>query len=456
MSRTIAAISTATGAGGIAIIRVSGDEAVKIADRVYSGKRPLSQAKTHTVHYGHIVDRDGSVIDEVLVTVMLAPNSFTREDVVEIGSHGGSIVSKKVLDALIHAGAYMAEPGEFTKRAFLNGRIDLSQAEAVIDIINAGNDIARRNAVSQLDGALSKEIGGVRAELVKLAAQMQVIIDYPDEDLEDVSGEDILNIVKECGERTKALLDTADSGRIVKEGIRTAIAGKPNVGKSSLLNSLAREDRAIVTDIAGTTRDTIEESVNLDGIPLILTDTAGIRETDDTVEKIGVERSRRSIASADLVIVVLDGSNIPDDEDMRVLHETADKQRIILINKTDLGTSKYAESIRAKAAKSAVFEVSAKTGWGLDNLRREIKRLYNISGLTDANGTVITNMRHKTALIHANEALKRAKDALISGMPTDIASIDINEAIDSLGEITGETVSDSVVSEIFHNFCVGK
>ncbi len=456
MSRTIAAISTAQGAGGIAIIRVSGDEAVKIADRVYSGKKPLSQAKTHTVHYGHIVDRDGSVIDEVLVTVMLAPNSFTREDVVEIGSHGGSIVSKKVLDALIHAGAYMAEPGEFTKRAFLNGRIDLSQAEAVIDIINAGNDIARRNAVSQLDGALSKEIGGVRAELVRLAAQMQVIIDYPDEDLEDVSGEDILNIVKECGERTKALLDTADSGRIVKEGIRTAIAGKPNVGKSSLLNSLAREDRAIVTDIAGTTRDTIEESVNLDGIPLILTDTAGIRETDDTVEKIGVERSRRSIASADLVIVVLDGSNIPDDEDMRVLHETADKQRIILINKTDLGTSKYAESIRAKAGKSAVFEVSAKTGEGLDNLRREIKRLYNISGLTDANGTVITNMRHKTALIHANEALKRAKDALISGMPTDIASIDINEAIDSLGEITGETVSDSVVSEIFHNFCVGK
>lgn len=456
MSRTIAAISTATGAGGIAIIRVSGDEAVKIADRVYSGKRPLSQAKTHTVHYGHIVDRDGGVIDEVLVTVMLAPNSFTREDVVEIGSHGGSIVSKKVLDALIHAGAYMAEPGEFTKRAFLNGRIDLSQAEAVIDIINAGNDIARRNAVSQLDGALSKEIGGVRAELVRLAAQMQVIIDYPDEDLEDVSGEDILNIVKECGERTKALLDTADSGRIVKEGIRTAIAGKPNVGKSSLLNSLAREDRAIVTDIAGTTRDTIEESVNLDGIPLILTDTAGIRETDDTVEKIGVERSRRSIASADLVIVVLDGSNIPDDEDMRVLHETADKQRIILINKTDLGTSKYAEPIRAKAGKSAVFEVSAKTGEGLDNLRREIKRLYNISGLTDANGTVITNMRHKTALIHANEALERAKDALISGMPTDIASIDINEAIDSLGEITGETVSDSVVSEIFHNFCVGK
>lgn len=456
MSRTIAAISTATGAGGIAIIRVSGDEAVKIADRVYSGKKPLSQAKTHTVHYGHIVDRDGGVIDEVLVTVMLAPNSFTREDVVEIGSHGGSIVSKKVLDALIHAGAYMAEPGEFTKRAFLNGRIDLSQAEAVIDIINAGNDIARRNAVSQLDGALSKEIGGVRAELVRLAAQMQVIIDYPDEDLEDVSGEDILNIVKECGERTKALLDTADSGRIVKEGIRTAIAGKPNVGKSSLLNSLAREDRAIVTDIAGTTRDTIEESVNLDGIPLILTDTAGIRETDDTVEKIGVERSRRSIASADLVIVVLDGSNIPDDEDMRVLHETADKQRIILINKTDLGTSKYAEPIRAKAGKSAVFEVSAKTGEGLDNLRREIKRLYNISGLTDANGTVITNMRHKTALIHANEALERAKDALISGMPTDIASIDINEAIDSLGEITGETVSDSVVSEIFHNFCVGK
>ena len=456
MSRTIAAISTAPGAGGIAVIRLSGDEAVKIADRVYSGKKPLAQVKTHTAHYGHIKDRDGSVIDEALVTVMRAPNSFTREDVVEIGVHGGGAASKKTLDALIRAGAYMAQPGEFTKRAFLNGRIDLSQAEAVIDIINAGNDIARRNAVSQLGGSLSKEIGGVRSELVKLAAQMQVIIDYPDEDLEDVSSEDILNVVTRCGQRTKKLLDTADSGRIVKEGIRTAIAGKPNVGKSSLLNSLAREDRAIVTDIAGTTRDTIEESVNLDGIPLILMDTAGIRETEDTVERIGVERSRRSIEAADLVIVVLDGSSIPDDEDMRVLHETADKRRIILINKTDLGTSKYAESIRAKAGGSVVFEVSAKTGEGLNGLRSEIKRLYNVADIADANGAVITNMRHKTALIHASEALSRAQEALAGGMPTDIASIDINEAIDSLGEITGETVSESVVSEIFHNFCVGK
>lgn len=456
MSRTIAAVSTPRGVGGIAVIRISGDDAVAIADKVFHGGRKLADCDTHTVHYGFIKNEKGEKLDEVLATVMRAPKTFTREDVVEISTHGGMASSRAVMDALIRAGACMAEAGEFTKRAFLNGRLDLAQAEAVIDIINAETELAERNALSQLEGTLSKEIKAARDELVHLAARLQVTIDYPDEDLEDITAEDVKNSAAECCERVDRLLSTADSGKIVRDGIKTAIVGKPNVGKSSLLNSLAREERAIVTDIAGTTRDVIEEYVSLDGIPLVLVDTAGIRETDDTVEKIGVEKSRNSIKAADLVIVMIDGSSFFDDEDIEVLRATRDKKRIVLINKTDLGQSKYVEAIKSKAASSRVIEVSAKTGVGLDTLAGEIKSIYDLGALTGAGGAVITNMRHKTALIKARDALKRVVQALDINMPTDIASIDMNEAIDALGEITGETVSDSVVNDIFHQFCVGK
>lgn len=456
MERTIAAVSTPEGTGGIAVIRMSGSEAVKIADKVFSGKDTLDAAQSHTVHYGFIVNERGEKIDEVLVTVMRAPKTFTREDIVEISAHGGHTSSRGVLDALIRAGAYHAEPGEFTKRAFLNGRIDLSQAEAVIDIINSTNDLARHTALSQLEGSLSKEITGVRSKLVHLAAQMQVIIDYPDEDLEDITTDDIRTVALECKEATESLLKTADSGKILRNGIRTAIVGKPNVGKSSLLNKLAREERAIVTDIAGTTRDVIEEYINLDGVPLILIDTAGIRKTDDTVEKIGVEKSLKSIETADFVIVMIDGSSFFDDEDVEVLRATKDKKRIVLVNKTDLGQSKYIEAVKSKTGDSKIIEISAKTGSGLEKLSDEIKEIYRIGELALSNGAVITNMRHKTALIKASEALGRAAYAIESGLPSDIASIDINEAIDALGEITGETVSDDIVNAIFHEFCVGK
>lgn len=456
MSRTIAAVSTPPGTGGIAVIRISGDEAVAVADRVFHGSRKLADCDTHTVHYGFIKNEKGETLDEVLATVMRAPRSFTREDVVEISVHGGIASSRAVLDALIRAGAYMAEPGEFTKRAFLNGRLDLAQTEAVIDIINAENELAERNAVSQLQGALSKEIKSVRDELVHLAARLQVTIDYPDEDLEDITAADVKTAAAECCKRVDKLLASADSGKIVRDGIKTAIVGKPNVGKSSLLNSLAREERAIVTDIAGTTRDVIEEQVSLNGIPLVLIDTAGIRETDDTVEKIGVEKSRKSIKAADLVIVMIDGSSFFDDEDIEVLRATREKKRIVLINKKDLGQSKYAEAVKSKAAPSRVLEVSAKTGIGLDELAAEIKNVYNLGFLTHNDGAVITNMRHKTALIKSRDALDRAVQAISINMPTDIASIDINEAIEALGEITGETVSESVVNDIFHQFCVGK
>lgn len=456
MGRTIAAISTPMGVGGIAVIRISGNDAVKIADKVFYGKKKLADCETHTVHYGFIKNECGEKIDEVLATIMRAPKTFTREDIVEISTHGGMTASVAVLNAIIHAGACAAESGEFTKRAFLNGRIDLSQAEAVIDIINSTNSLAQKNALSQLEGSLSKELQNVRDDLVHLAAQMQVTIDYPDEDLEDITVNDICEVAQKCRDKVNKLLATADSGKILRDGIKTAIVGKPNVGKSSLLNSLAREERAIVTDIAGTTRDVIEEYINLNGIPLILIDTAGIRKTEDTVEKIGVEKSRKSIEDADLVIVMIDGSGFFGDEDIEVLRATAHKKRIILINKTDLGQNKYVEAVKAKSSGSPVIEISAKTGTGLDMLSDEIRRIYNFGEIMKSDSSVITNMRHKTALINAGEALGRVVEAINMNMPSDIASIDINIAIDALGEITGETVSDDIVTAIFHSFCVGK
>ncbi len=454
MNRTIAAISTPVGNGGIAIIRISGERAIEIADSVFSKK--ILDAPTHTVHYGYILNDSGERVDEVLLTLMRAPKSFTCEDVVEISTHGGNIASHRVLDTLIRAGARMAEPGEFTKRAFLNGRIDLSQAEAVIDIINAKNAMSQRSAMSQLDGSLSREIKSARGELVSLAARMQVLIDYPDEDLEDITTDEIGNTSSAAAAKLQTLLDTADSGRIIKDGIRTAIAGKPNVGKSSLLNALAGTDRAIVTDIAGTTRDIIEESINLDGVPLVLIDTAGIHDTEDTVEKIGVEKSRRSIDEADLVLVMLDSSAGIDDEDRAVLRASENAKRIILVNKNDLGKMQGLEEIEALAGGSRVIEMSAKTGSGIAELGEEIKKIYRLGEIASGDRAVVTNMRHKSALINAHAALIRAAEAIDMGMPPDIASIDINEAIEALGEITGETVSESIVGEIFHNFCVGK
>ena len=442
--RTIAAISTPQGTGGISVIRVSGADAVRIADSVFSAS--ITDAASHTVHYGYILDKDGERLDEVLLTVMLAPRTFTREDTVEISCHGGSVATRAVLNAVIEAGAYPAEPGEFTKRAFINGRIDLSQAEAVIDVINAKNELSRRNAVAQLGGTLSREIKSVRDVLVHLSAEMQVIIDYPDEDLEDVTEKDIEEVCRQSAERIERLIRSADGGRIIKDGIKCAIVGKPNVGKSSILNYLAQDERAIVTDIAGTTRDVIEESVSIDGIPLILSDTAGIRETEDRVEKIGVDKSMRYLDAADIVIVVTDAATGLDDEDKAVLDATKDKKRIVLVNKTDI----------AEGNEELGIAVSAATGAGMDRLAAEISRLCKIDEIRSENGAVITNMRHKAALINARDALTRASDALAAGMPTDIVSIDIAAAMDALGEITGETVRDSVVDDIFHSFCVGK
>ena len=445
-NRTVAAVSTPQGVGGIAVIRTSGADAIAICDSVFKGKESLKNVKSHTVCYGHIVDKNGVPVDEVLVTVMRAPKTYTREDVVEISTHGGFSASKKVLELLISAGAYPAEAGEFTKRAFLNGRIDLSQAEGVIDIINAKTEAERRNALYQAGGGLSERIKKLRDSLVHLAAEMQVAIDYPDEDLEDVTGDDIVKMLADCENEVDRLIATKDNGRILKEGIKTAIVGKPNVGKSSLLNCLSGGDRAIVTDVPGTTRDVIEEFVSLDGVPLKLLDTAGIRDTADSVEKIGVERAKAAIADAELVIFVMDASKNPDNADKLLKELVKDKKTITVANKSDI----------KKADFEADVEISAKNGDGIDRLSAIIKKMYNFSEIEAKDNTVITNLRHLSALERTKEAVSRAKEQILGGMPQDIAALDINEAIAFLGEITGETVSDDIVSEIFHSFCVGK
>lgn len=444
--RTIAAISTPPGMGGIAVIRVSGERAVEIADKVYRGKKRLSDCPTHTVHYGHITAEDGGDTDEVLVTIMRAPRSFTGEDVVEIGTHGGITASRMVLKRLIGAGAYPAAAGEFTKRAFLNGKIDLAKAESVIDIINSKNELAEKNAVRQLSGGLSDKIEEIRASLIKLAASMQVIIDYPDEELSDITVEDIKNTAEEQLSAVEELIDSAERGKIITDGILTAIVGQPNVGKSSLLNVLSGEERAIVTDIAGTTRDIIEEAVNLNGVMLRLVDTAGIRETDDAIEKIGVERSRDALERADLVLAVLDATRELGAEDKEILKRTENKKRIIVINKSDLSEACPVDGIR----------ISAKTGEGLESLSDEIKRLYELGKIESSSSPIVTNMRHRAALCRAAEFLQSIINGSEAGLPSDILSIDLNNAIDSLGEITGSVVSEDIVSEIFHSFCVGK
>lgn len=450
-NETIAAIATPPGVGGIAVIRVSGADAVAISDRVFCGAKKLSDVPTHTVHYGFIVNEKGEKVDEVLVSVMLAPKTFTREDVVEISTHGGIRISRAVLSVLLSAGARLAEPGEFTKRAFLNGRIDLSQAEAVIDLIQSETELAGKNALSQAEGTLFRSIENIRQRLLHLAASMQVVIDYPDEDLEDMTVEEMTAEAAECRESVQKLLATAESGKVLREGIRTAIVGQPNVGKSSLLNCLAKEDRAIVTDIAGTTRDVIEERVNLDGILLRLFDTAGIRETEDTVEKIGVERSRRSILEADLVLLILDAERGITPEDEKLLAETSGQNRILLLNKTDTFCSGIT-SIQGEP----VLHISAKTGGGADALAAEIKKRFQLGEIGQSNAPIITNLRHQQALFRCCESLDRMISALSGGVPSDLTTIDLNDAISALGEISGASVSEDLVSAIFHQFCVGK
>ena len=451
---TIAAISTGMTNAGIGIVRVSGSNAIEIVNSIFKEK-DLTFAPSHTVHYGHI-EFDGEILDEVLVMILKAPKTFTAEDTVEIDCHGGVLVTRKVLEACLKSGARPAEPGEFTKRAFLNGRIDLSQAESVMDVISAQNDFALKSSMNQLSGSLSREIKELRSKILYETSFIESALDDPEHfDLTDYP----VSLEKKIDDiilSLNKLIASSDNGSILKSGIRTAIVGKPNAGKSSLLNLLAGKERAIVTDIPGTTRDTLEEQINIEGITLNIIDTAGIRSTEDVVEKIGVEKAINEIEEADLVIYVIDASDKLDDSDLKILDKIKNKKSIILLNKTDLNVLINEDSLKEYSNKQKIINFSAKEEIGLDELVNEIKEMF-FTGEIDLNEEIfITNARHKFALEKANNSLKLVKMSIENAMPEDFFSIDLMDAYASLGEVIGEEVTDDLVEEIFSKFCMGK
>lgn len=454
---TIAAIATAMSNSGIGIVRISGENAINIADKIYRSKdqkKRLIEVSSHTVHYGFIVDGE-EVIDEVMVIVMKAPNTYTKEDTVEIDCHGGILVVKSVLETVIKYGARCAEPGEFTKRAFLNGRIDLSQAEAVIDVINSKSEFALKNSVSQLNGAVYKRIKDIRDIIIYNIAFIESALDDPEHISIEGYSKKLDSICDDLLRSLEKLIVSADKGKILKEGINTVIVGKPNAGKSSLLNSLVGEEKAIVTNIAGTTRDIIEESINIGGINLNIIDTAGIRDTSDTVEQIGVERAKKYANSADLIIYVVDSSTELDSNDESILELLRDKKAIILLNKTDL-LAKTTSDILKEKTDSIIIPVSIKEEKGLDALENTIKDMF-ISGDIEFNDEIyITNVRQKALIKEAFESISLVKKSIDDNMPEDFYSIDLTSAYEALGMVIGEAVEDDLVNEIFSKFCMGK
>ncbi|EUJ17473.1 tRNA uridine-5-carboxymethylaminomethyl(34) synthesis GTPase MnmE [Listeria aquatica] len=453
---TIAAISTPPGEGAIAIIRLSGDEAIQIADRIFYAKNRLADVDSHTIHYGHIKENN-ETIEEVMTSVMRAPRTFTREDVVEINCHGGIVAVNRVLQLLLRSGARLAEPGEFTKRAFLNGRIDLSQAEAVMDLIRAKTDRAMGVALKQMDGNLSRLIRNLRQEILDALAQVEVNIDYPEyDDVEEMTQRMLVEKTLLVKASVAQLLETAQQGKILREGLATAIIGRPNVGKSSLLNQLIQEEKAIVTDIAGTTRDIIEEYVNVRGVPLRLIDTAGIRETEDIVEKIGVERSRKALQDADFILLMLN-QNEPLTEEDRALFEAARNHHyVVVLNKTDLHREIDITQVQALAGTNPVVETSMLTEGGITELEEAIKKLFFTGEIDAGDATYVSNTRHIALLHQAANALDAVIEGVEAGMPVDIVQIDMTRAWDLLGEITGDSVQDELLDQLFNQFCLGK
>lgn len=469
-NETIAAIATALSDSGIGIVRISGENAIYIVDSIFrsaSGKKILGNVQSHTIHYGYIVDKDENVIDEVMVAVMKAPRSYTTEDTVEINCHGGVLVMQKVLETVLRAGARLAEPGEFTKRAFLNGRIDLSRAEAVIDVIHSQNEYALSSSVSQLKGRLSDKVHSLREEILYQIAFIESALDDPEHISLEGYPEQLSGKIEVFEAEIKKLLATADNGRLMKEGISTVIVGKPNAGKSSLLNMLLGEDRAIVTEIAGTTRDALHETINLHGISLNMIDTAGIHETQDVVEKIGVERAKKYAQEADLILYVVDASGNLNEDDENIISLLEGKKAIILLNKSDLKNNITEDLLKDKLAQvlkktkniriirtSTIDRSSEKSG--MEELEETIRNMFFEGELKHNNELVVTNLRHKEALQDALNSLQLVERSIEDGMPEDFYSIDLTSAYASLGKIIGEEVDEDVVNEIFSKFCMGK
>ena len=455
---TIAAIATAPGEGGIGIIRISGEKALPVAESIFksvTGKL-IKEYNARTLIYGTVIDDNGVTIDEALVAYMKGPRSYTGEDVIEINCHGGFISVKKILELILSKDVRLADAGEFTKRAFLNGRIDLSQAEAIIDVIKAKTDKAHEVAQSQLEGSLSKKIKDLRFKITEVLAHLEVSIDFAEEDVEEITYNKLKESAEELKKEIKQLYDTAESGKILRDGLKTVIIGKPNVGKSSLLNSILGENRAIVTDIAGTTRDVIEEFVNIKGIPLKIVDTAGIRETEDIVEKIGVEKSRESYSTADLVIMVLDSSRPLAEEDREILKTLENKKTIVLLNKIDLPQQIDLDELSKYVDCSSIIKISALQNEGIEQLQDKIESMVYKGSVKNSSSLMITNSRHKDALLKAYESINDAISAIDQYLPYDFIEVDFKNIWDYLGYINGDTVKEDLLDTIFANFCIGK
>ncbi|MFS4979529.1 tRNA uridine-5-carboxymethylaminomethyl(34) synthesis GTPase MnmE [Staphylococcus aureus] len=455
---TITSISTPMGEGAIGIVRLSGPQAVEIADKLYKGKHLLNDVPSHTINYGHIIDPESKeVVEEVMVSVLRAPKTFTREDIIEINCHGGILTINRVLELTMTYGARMAEPGEFTKRAFLNGRIDLSQAEAVMDFIRSKTDRANKVAMNQIEGRLSDLIKKQRQSILEILAQVEVNIDYPEyDDVEDATTEFLLEQSKEIKQEINRLLDTGAQGKIMREGLSTVIVGKPNVGKSSMLNNLIQDNKAIVTEVAGTTRDVLEEYVNVRGVPLRLVDTAGIRETEDIVEKIGVERSRKALSQADLILFVLNNNEALTQEDYTLYEVVKNEDVIVIVNKMDLEQNIDINEVKDMIGNTPLIQTSMLKQEGIDELEIQIRDLFFGGEVQNQDMTYVSNSRHISLLKQARQTIQDAIDAAESGVPMDMVQIDLTRTWEILGEIIGETASDELIDQLFSQFCLGK
>ncbi len=455
---TIAAISTAPGIGGIGIVRMSGENTFDVLKKIFRAKKQfnIDEVKGYTIKYGHIINKN-EIIDEVLVSFFRAPNSYTTENLCEISSHGGVFIVKKILELCLANGAILAEPGEFTKRAFLNGRIDLSQAEAVIDVINSATEKEAKQSVNQLEGVLSREIREIREMLISVTVGIEVSIDYPEYDVDDVTNSDVQNTLKKVQAKLNSLFASFDNGKIIKNGIKVALIGKPNAGKSSLLNSILKEERAIVTEIEGTTRDTIEEAINVAGVPVHIIDTAGIRNSNNEVEKIGIEKSRKMVELAELIIAIFDVSREFDNEDEEILNLISNKKKIIILNKIDLAETKNIKKIINKKIGEVNFiEISAKENIGIEKIYDKISELFNLNEINLDNNAIITNVRHKEIISKVIENTNKALEVIKNNVPMDMIALYIKDIMEELGKITGESVSEEIIKEIFSKFCLGK